>query len=495
MILAEGSAELKSYTTAIQALCLMVIVPIFSKIYQVFGHQTLKNIIVRKMLIFFILNLALFALGVWAGFKLSIAFYVWLGIFSVMVLALFWAFAADLFNIKAGQRIFPIVSAGAALGAFIGAKFTGWVDPLVGHHGTMIIASAFLLVPWFLSPTTEASVPLYSRSCIAKDSDQHQNNHVLEGFMVVFRNRYLVLIAIFIVILNMINTNGEYILAKFVTEHAEALSISGQISDQNAFITQFYSSYVSWFTILGFLIQLFLVSRIFKWIGIKGAILILPVTMMFNYTIIFFLPLFNLIRISMIAENSINYSVQNTTRHALFLPVNRDEKYVGKNTIDTFFYRFGDLMSAGMVLFGTSVVMFDVTGFIALNFVLAAGLLFTGVKIGGYHTETVEENHASTPPILTALIPDIEIPAGERTRYTIDENTFVDPDEGDELFYNFGCHTGGELPEWVKFDNESLVFDFDPPEEASGILEIAVWVTDLTGLETRTKFKVSYGTF
>jgi ATP:ADP antiporter, AAA family len=444
-------------------------------------------------LIFFIFNLAAFAVGVGLEFRLSIAFYVWLGIFSVMVLALFWAFAADLFNIKAGERIFPIVAAGAALGAYLGSLFTGWLDPIIGHHGVMIFAAAMLLIPWFLAPTTEASVPLYSRSCIAKDS-KSEHNHIMEGFLVVFRNRYLILIAVFIVLLNLINTNGEYIISKLLESHTEELLASGEITDKGAFYTKFYSLYISWFTILGFLIQLFLVSRIFKWIGIRGAILILPVTMLINYSIIFFIPLLNFVRISMIAENSINYSVQNTTRHALFLPVNRDEKYVGKNTIDTFFYRFGDLLSAGVVFVGGMVAL-QTSGFIAMNFILAGALLFTGMKIGTFHKETVEENHTNTPPILTSLIPDIEIPCGEETRYTIKENTFVDPDEGDNLKYATTLTDGSELPEWVNFNTETLLFKFDPPAGSSGVLDICVRVADLGGLETKTSFKVSYGTF
>ena len=59
-----------------------------------------------------------------------------------------------------------------------------------------------------------------------------------------------------------------------------------------------------------------------------------------------FVPIFTLIRWIKIAENSVDYSLMNTTRQALFLPVDRDAKYDGKTAIDTFFWRFGDLIQA-----------------------------------------------------------------------------------------------------------------------------------------------------
>ena len=51
-----------------------------------------------------------------------------------------------------------------------------------------------------------------------------------------------------------------------------------------------------------------------------------------------------------IAENSTDYSVQNTVRQTLFLPTDRSAKYKAKAAIDTFFVRFGDALSALLVL-------------------------------------------------------------------------------------------------------------------------------------------------
>ena len=61
-----------------------------------------------------------------------------------------------------------------------------------------------------------------------------------------------------------------------------------------------------------------------------------------------------------IAENGIDYSLTSTLRQALFLPPSREVKYEGKTAIDTFFWRFGDLIQGGATFVGINVFGFSV---------------------------------------------------------------------------------------------------------------------------------------
>ena len=121
---------------------------------------------------------------------------------------------------------------------------------------------------------------------------------------------------------------------------AGAAVASGQSGglDEVQYISRFYATFGLAVNTLGLFIQLFLVSRIFDKIGVRGALLVLPLLMIINYSLLFLFTVLAVARYTMIAENSTSYSLQNTTRHALFLPVRREEKYVGKNCIDTFFF-------------------------------------------------------------------------------------------------------------------------------------------------------------
>jgi AAA family ATP:ADP antiporter len=492
LILSEGSAELKSYTNAMQAAILMVVVPIFARVYYRLGHESAKHIIISRIIVFFIFNIILFAFAQQAGWPIAIAFYVWLGIFSVMVLAVFWGFSADLYNVKSGQRVFPVIAAAASGGAYVGAEVVGWWYPIVGYSGIMLTAAVVLLVPWWFCGKVEKTIPPGSVSLIA-DEFHEKPPPITEGFMVVFRSYYLTMIALFIIVMNLVNTNGEYILATFVTQEADALLAAGTITGgRDDFIAAFYSSYQAWFTLLSFLIQLFVVSRIFDWIGLKGALLVLPLLMLGSYSLVFLFPIMAVVRVAMIAENSISYSLLNTTRHALFLPVRREEKYVGKNCIDTFFFRCGDLLSALAVYVGSSLIGIGLLGFVATNLVLALVVLWFAWIIGNRNKRVIEESHANIPPQVGLPLPDMDIAAGQVSDFVMDEETFFDPDEGDALKYHAYLDFDGSLPRWIKFDALHRRFEFNPPPGSAGTVNIRVVAKDFDGAEVDASFKVNY---
>ena len=492
LILAEGDPELKAYTNAIQAGVLMIVVPVFARVYHRVGTRGEKHLLIRGIMLFFISNLVLFALAFAAGWRIAIPFYVWLGIFSVMVLALFWAFSADLYNVRSGQRIFPVIAAAASGGAYFGAKFAGSWDPIVGHDGVIYTAAVLLLVPWWLSGTVERNVPAGSKSFVTDEFHEHPVP-ITEGFMVVFRSYYLTMIAFFVITMNLINTNGEYILSSYVIQSADFLFPGSELSaDRGIYMTKFYSSYNAMFTLLGFLIQLFLVSRIFKKVGLRGAILILPIFVMMSYSLILVFPMLAVVRYAMIAENSINYSLQNTTRHALFLPVHRQEKYVGKHCIDTFFFRFGDVLSAAAVFFGSAMMGMQLTGFVIVNMGLAVLLFWFSTIIGKRNQAVIETNFGNMPPQVGMPMPDMDIPAGEFSQFVMDEDAFLDPDEGDALKYRAYLGPGEKLPSWVVFDSLTRQFKVNPPPGAKGSLEIRVVARDFDGLEAQSSFKLRY---
>ncbi len=497
MILADGSAELKAYTTAIQALLLMVIVPFFARAYQKASTRQRKHPVFRNTLLFFVINLFAFALAYEAGLPVAISFYVWLGIFSVMVITLFWAFAADLFNMKSGQRIFPLIASATALGALLGAGSAHWLDVKLGHGGVMVLSACLLTLPLWLSPRTEALVPEDS-GAVTCDLGETEPYPLLEGFQVVFRSRYLVLIACLVIVLNLINTNGEYILASFVTAAARApdqlatLDQGAAITFVDSYISRFYSQYLFLTTSLSFLIQLFLVPRIYKRFGIGGALHILPLLMLASYSLIALFPVLVVVRAAMIAENSINYSLQTTTRHTLFLPVEREEKYVGKHTIDTFFFRVGDVLSGSFVYLASSVVGLGIVGFVTINIALASALLWISRAIGKRHDVSVRENIGNMPPIVRTPLRDMHIAAGVLSHMRIDAETFIDPDVGDALRYRAYTVHSEQLPGWIKFDALGRSFQFHPPANSSGTVEIRVVARDFEGLEAEVSFTVNY---
>src|SRR5262249_55804904 len=156
---------------------------------------------------------------------------------------------------------------------------------------------------------------------------------------------------------------GEFILGKAVAEHAKSAV------DPKAYIGEFYAGFFFWVNLIGAALQMFAVSRILKYIGIGPSLFVLPVIALGSYTLLAFLPILGFIRLAKIAENSSDYSIQNTARRALFLNTSREAKYKAQNAIEGFFWRMGDASSALLVFIGTRLA-FDIPKFAIANMIL-----------------------------------------------------------------------------------------------------------------------------
>src|SRR5205814_7961529 len=144
--------------------------------------------------------------------------------------------------------------------------------------------------------------------------------------------------------------------------------------------------------LLGAALQMFAVSRILKYFGIGAALFVLPVIALGSYTVLALAPILSYIRLAKIAENSTDYSIQNTARHALFLNTSREAKYKAQTAIDNFFWRMGDAFSAVLVFAGTQLA-FGIRGFAIANIVLTFVWLAVVVSIA---RQRKDEAQAST---------------------------------------------------------------------------------------------------
>jgi AAA family ATP:ADP antiporter len=180
-------------------------------------------------------------------------------------------------------------------------------------------------------------------------------------------------VALLLVLLNIVNTTGEYILASLVTDRAAEL---GADVDPQAFIGQFYGNYFFWVNVASVAVQALVVSRVVKLLGLAGALLALPIVAFGAYGLAATGASLVLVLWVKTAENATDYSFMNTAKQMLWLATTREEKYNGKQAIDTFFVRFGDMLAAGVVFIGTQVLPLATTGFAVTNLVfLALGLI------------------------------------------------------------------------------------------------------------------------
>jgi ATP:ADP antiporter, AAA family len=372
LILSEGGAEVKSYASAGQALMLLAFVPAYGALASRVNRVTL----ISAVSIFFASHLIVFYLLGAAGMQIGVAFFLWMGVFAVVMPAQFWAFANDIYDSERGKRLFPVVGIGSALGAWAGAALASALFAGLGPYPLMLLAAAGLVGMIFLTQlidrrsrraTDNGTVP-------AAKSDPPMGK--AGGFQLVLSQRYLLLIALLVLVINIVNTVGEFILGRLVTADAVAAVASGAAGgrDEATIIGEFYGRFFAWVNFAGFALQSLVVSRLFKYIGVRGTLFVLPVVAAFTYGSAAAVPLLAIVSLVKILENSTDYSINNTAKHALFLPTSREAKYKAKQAIDSFFWRAGDLLQAVVVFIGVQLA-FDVRGFALVN------LAFIGIWI------------------------------------------------------------------------------------------------------------------
>ena len=382
LLLEGGSAELKSYAYAVIALVLLPVVPLYGVLFR----RTAKLQLIQWVTIFFIVNLAVFFVLGRAGVDIGFAYYVWVGVFSVMMMAQFWAHATHAFKVESGQRLFPLIMAGAALGSLVGPWLTGVLSSVLDTWDLMLVAIALLIATLLFIERTWNAVPEGSRN---GDHEVERKGHVLGGFALVLKDRYLLLLAVLAVLLNCVNTTGEYILTKLALEIVGAEMAAQPGLDERALITALYGNYYFAANALGLVFQILLVTRIFRWVGVRGALLVLPIVALIGYGLVVFLPVFGIIRAVKILENSANYSVMNTVRHVLYLPLPAAHQYEGKTAVDTFFWRLGDVVQAGVIFVGVNWLDFEFQQFALLNMVLAVAWMIVAVRLGKRYPDSV----------------------------------------------------------------------------------------------------------
>jgi AAA family ATP:ADP antiporter len=326
--------ELKAYASGVMAVLLLGIVP---------AYGALANRVKRMKLIWIsyaIVVACLVAFWVLAelGVPIALAFFVYIGIISVFLIAQFWSYANDIYTEEQGKRLFTIVATGGAAGAIAGPQLAN----LWSATGLMLISGGFLVVALGLFAWVDHRLPAID----------HREKPIAGkgGFVLVLKSRYLLAIAAMVIVSNLVNSVGEFLLANRAADLAAEVAHGAE--EKQEVIKSFYGNFYFWVNLIAFVVQAFVVWRIIEHFGIRGGLLVLPLVALAAYGSIAAVGGLAIVRTAKIAENATDYSVQNTTRQALFLPTSRSAKYKAKAAIDTFFTRFGDALSALVVLVG-----------------------------------------------------------------------------------------------------------------------------------------------
>ncbi|MDX1431472.1 MAG: hypothetical protein R3286_03385 [Gammaproteobacteria bacterium] len=389
--------EVKAYSAFGQTLVLMAVMPFYVRLSTVWSRRELITRVgwffIAALLCFWVVQPGLIVERVpFAG----VAFYLFVGIFSVTIVAQFWAFASDLYGVERGRRLFPLIALGASAGAVVGS----WIGERLVRLAWL---EAFDLILLSLAPLAAALwlARRADRRLVAQEAPRAMPGYDSvpavpsnEGaFALILRHHYLTATAAMILIFSWVVASGDNVLFGLVQQMLEAdLAADNAVPGSPEFsrllknaTTAFYSDLYFWINLIGLLLQAFIVSRIVDLGGFRLLVVTTPLISLAAYVAMAVAPVLGIIKAMKIAENSSNYSIQNTARHMLWLPTTKAMLYQAKPTVDTFFVRLGDGLAAVTVMIGARLLDLTLIQFVYINIVLVIVWLALSLYIGREH--------------------------------------------------------------------------------------------------------------
>ncbi len=312
--------------------------------------------------------------------RIAAAFYVWLSTFNLLTISVFWSMMADIFSSTQAKRLFGFIAAGGTVGTIAAPAFITLFVKAVGTNTLLLISAAGFLITTFLVRMLETEKRKFAALDTAAQRtslDKSLGGNPFDGFVLLFKSRYLLMIALFLLLMTWISTVIYFQLGDL---------ISHQFASKAA-RTQAYATIDLATNSIAVLIQLFGTGRFIKRFGVTTGLLINPVIMVLAFLAVALSPVLMVLGTIQVVRRFAEYAVAKPSRDMLFTVVDQQAKYKAKNVIDTVVYRFGDLSSswishailpfgvAGLAIFGAviSVAWFPIAWLLGKRYENARG--------------------------------------------------------------------------------------------------------------------------
>lgn len=287
-------------------------------------------------------------------------FYVWISVLNLMLVSVFWSFLLELFDGAQAKRLFGFIAAGGTAGALVGPLLTDLTVRHIGNAGVLFIG-ATLFVGAIVAQRVLVAIWRSGGVGQAAAADSGLGGNPFAGFAIVFRSPYLLMLALFVVLLSSVNTFLYF----------EQLDIVRDTFPDIAQRTQIFARIDYAVQTLTVLSQIFLTGRIAATFGVRTLLVMVPLAMVAGFLALAVLGGFAILAGVIILRRWGEYAFIRPGREMLFSRLDTESKYKAKNLIDVPIYRGADLLvaqlqnalrqgglsSAGVALLGASAAL------------------------------------------------------------------------------------------------------------------------------------------
>jgi ATP:ADP antiporter, AAA family len=278
------------------------------------------------------------------GITTGQVFYVWFSVFNVFVTMVFWALMADRFSLEQSKRFFALIAVGGTAGAIFGPWLASVLAQPLGTPALLLVAVLFLLLAvaaaWTvarLQPERQGAIdPEDDETPSAVDEGKVIGGSAWEGFRAVFRSRYLLGIAGFVITMTIMATFIYFTRLQMVAALGDDLDLRTTMFARIDMITQ----------ITTLVLQAVIAGHLMKRVGVSVTLVLLPVTVVLGFIGLALVASLAALIVFEAAFRAVQRALTRPARETLYTVVSREDKYKSKAFIDTFGYRTGDVVGA-----------------------------------------------------------------------------------------------------------------------------------------------------
>jgi len=315
------------------------VVIIYSKIQFKISNQIS---IIFSLIFFIITGLLFIAFLKTGGIVLTYLYWVWANVLTVVLMTHFGLTVTEVFNPRQARRLIGFCGSGGILGGVLGGFVASFLTRANLGQLLLPLACGLLFVCIFVinSIFKFRKKRQLSTSNARIITQEPQKVGFMDSFNMVRKNHYLVLIAAIVIVTGIIATFIDFQFSSKVEDHFR------RAEDMQAFFGLFFGGLATF----AFFLQLLLTSNFLKNFGLRLTLLIAPVVLLLgSFGIVAFgltLPLVILIKGS---DESLAFSLNQSVREILYIPVALDRRYKVRPFIDMFINRFAKVLAATLL--------------------------------------------------------------------------------------------------------------------------------------------------
>lgn len=256
--------------------------------------------------------------------------YIFGDMFVSSMVALFFATLHDNSSVDNARRMYGQVGIGGVLGGLAGSVAAGGLDQSVGVPGALGVSLTLTLCVAGIGWWVARSKPALHAAGQPQDAESDDGHHgLLKGAGAIFQSRPLLLIAGVLLL---------YEIASVVIDYQFTSAVTRQVSPQN--LKQYFGAVYTFSNAMALLVQLLLTTWVIRRHSLKLALLVMPLAILLGESAYLVFPVLLTASLLNTTDGAFAYSIQQTAREALYVPLSRQEKYDAKAFIDIVWLRF-----------------------------------------------------------------------------------------------------------------------------------------------------------